>query len=557
MEMVTNTEGIEVERPRYGGSFIGGWPNDVNRCCDEALTSWSGLYAVEHTNEELLSGNWAKGSQGTKEAAFLIRGTLFIELSTGELATDWEFVDDSTANFTIREGVKFHNKAPVNGRELTAEDIAFNISRTFSEEILNPNPARQFSSFKDLYDSVEVIDDNMVQIRSTPGKIGALFQSVSQKLRHYPKDGIEHFGDMTDWENLIGTGPFMLDSYVEASVFEYVKNPDYWGTNPLLPDDELPYIDTLRWLIIPDRSTMIASMRTGKIDWLEAVGWEERISLNSDRPDLEENEFFRGGRPDSMIFLRSDKPPFDDVRVRQAMALAVDQPAIKDDFFGGNAVMFSSPVAPYAEFLPWFMELDEYPQVVQELYQHHPEKAEKLLDDAGLPRGSDGVRFSTSILTFDANVDLISILQAWWANIGVNVELDVKEYGVYRSLRGAREYDAMVDYGFSTVAPYLIPQFRPGRAIAHVDDPKVVEAYETCAQNMVRNDPACQDALNNVYPHMLEQSFYIETPSPKVWAMWQPWIKGYGGETTVGTDETYNFPKYLWNDTGVKDSMGY
>ena len=113
--MVTNTAGKDVEAPQYGGSFIGGWPTDVARCCDEAHTSWSGLYAVENTNEELLSGNWAKGSQGTGDAAFLIRGTLFLELSAGELAESWEFVDENTATFTIRQGVKFHDKAPTNG----------------------------------------------------------------------------------------------------------------------------------------------------------------------------------------------------------------------------------------------------------------------------------------------------------------------------------------------------------------------------------------------------------------------------------------------------------
>ena len=526
--MVTNTAGKDVEAPQYGGSFIGGWTTDVVRCCDEAHTSWSGLYAVEHTNEELLSGNWAKGSQGTGEAAFLIRGTLFLELSTGELAESWEFVDDSTANFTIRQGVKFHNKAPTNGRDITAEDIAYNIRRTFSTDILDPNPSRTYSSFNELYDSVEVIDDNVVQLRSTPGNIGSLFQGASQKLRHYAQDAIEHYGDMRDWRNLVGTGPFTLDEYVEGASFTYGRNLDYWGMDPLMPENQLPYIDTLQWLIIPDRSTMIASMRTGKIDWLEAVGWEERDSLNSDRIDLMENEYFQGGRPNGMVFMRSDGPPFDDVRVRQAMALAIDQPAIKDDFYGGNAVLFSSPAAPYAEFLPWFMHLDEYPQVVQDLYQHHPDKAEALLDEAGLNKGSDGMRFTTELLTYEANVDLMSILQAMWMEIGVNVELDVREYGVWRSLRGARDYTGMIDHNFSTVAPYLIPAVpAPSSPVSHAGRPeRSTEAYDTCAANLITNDPACQAALNELYPYLLEQSWYIETPSPKLWAMWQPWIKG-------------------------------
>jgi peptide/nickel transport system substrate-binding protein len=551
-EMVTNAAGMQVEKPQYGGSFVGAWTTDVNRCCDEAFPSWSGMYAIENTNEELLSGDWTKGSQGSGEAQFLIRGTLFLELSTGELATDWTFVDDSTATFTLRKGVRFHNKAPTFGRELTAEDVAYNITRMFSDEILNPNPSRTYSSFNDLYDSVAILDDEVIQIKSTPGNIGSLFQSVSQKLRHYPQDAVEANGDMRDWQDSIGTGPFLLDNYVAASVFSYSRNPDYWGTDPLNPENQLPYVDTLKWLIIPDRSTMVAALRTGKIDWIENIGWEERDSLKKTSLDMQEGEYFQGGRPIGMYVMNASVPPFDDIRVRQAMALAVDQVAIKDDFYGGNAVLFSSPAAPYSEFLPWFIPLDEYPQVVRELYEYHPDKAEALLDEAGLPRGSGGTRFKASILTHSLGVEILSIAISYWDAIGVEVELDVRERGVWSSMRGDRSWTSMLDSNFSTVAPYLIPQFRPGRSYSQIEDQRVNDTYATCAANLVTNDSVCQQALRDLYPYMLEQSWYVETPAAKLWVTWQPWIKGYGGETTIGTDETYNFPKYIWNDQALR-----
>ena len=129
--MVMNEAGKDVEAPQYGGSFIGGWPTDVARCCDEAHTSWSGLYAVENTNEELLSGNWAKGSQGTGDAAFLIRGTLFLELSAGELAESWEFVDETRPPSRFARASSSITRRPQNGREMTTEDIVYNIRRMF------------------------------------------------------------------------------------------------------------------------------------------------------------------------------------------------------------------------------------------------------------------------------------------------------------------------------------------------------------------------------------------------------------------------------------------
>jgi peptide/nickel transport system substrate-binding protein len=356
---------------------------------------------------------------------------------------------------------------------------------------------------------------------------------------------------MKDWKNSIGTGPFMLDEYVEASAFTYSKNPDYAGMDPLIPGNKLPYIDTLQWLIIPDRSTMIASLRTGKLDWVENIGWEERDSLKGSNPELQEGEYFQGGRPIGMYMMNASEPPFDDIRVRQAMALAIDQVAIKDDFYGGNAVLFSSPAAPYAEFLPWFLPLDEYPQVVQELYEYHPDKAEALFDEAGVTRGSDGVRIRAEIVTHTLGVEILSIAVAMWAKVGVEVELDVREKGVWSAMRGDRSWTSMLDSNFSTVAPYLIPQFRPGRAYNKIDDERINATYATCAANLVTNDPACQQALRDLYPYMMEQSYYVETPAAKLWVTWQPWIKGYGGETTVGTDETFNFPKYIWNDQSI------
>ena len=121
--MVKNAAGKMVEKPQYGGVFVGGLHVPILGF-DDVHTHWGGCYATRHTNEELITGDWAKGSQGTGEAGFLIRGTLFIELSVGELAESWEILDDSTAVFNIRQGVSWHNKPPTNGRELSADDVA-------------------------------------------------------------------------------------------------------------------------------------------------------------------------------------------------------------------------------------------------------------------------------------------------------------------------------------------------------------------------------------------------------------------------------------------------
>ena len=81
----------------------------------------------------------------------------------------------------------------------------------------------------------------------------------------YPPEVIEEHGDAQDWRNLVGTGPYMLTDWVKDSSVTYTKNPNYWGYDEKFPENRLPYLDEVKSLIIPDSSTLLAALRTGKI----------------------------------------------------------------------------------------------------------------------------------------------------------------------------------------------------------------------------------------------------------------------------------------------------
>jgi peptide/nickel transport system substrate-binding protein len=104
---------------------------------------------------------------------------------------------------------------------------------------------------------------------------------------HYPPETVAKYGDMKDWQNAVGTGPFMLTDYVSGSSITFARNPDYWMKDPLHPQNQLPYVDGVKLLIIPDTSTALSALRTGKLDVMEAVVWDDTVSLKKTSPDLQ------------------------------------------------------------------------------------------------------------------------------------------------------------------------------------------------------------------------------------------------------------------------------
>ena len=544
--LVKNSLGKMVEKPKYGGVFVGAWDRPISGW-DDAFSYSPYAWATHSVNENLFVGNWAKGPTGSGETGFLMQGTLLMPHRAPALYESWEAPDSQTIIFHIRKGVHWHDKPPVNGRQMDANDVYFSFDR-----ILNTPTARTGVAIKPHIRGVEATDKWTVVVKTVEGQLGYVFNQLTGGVFIVAPEAIKKYGGQKEWQNVIGTGPFMVAGHVPGSSVTLKRHPNYWGTDPLHPDNKLPYVDGVEWVIIQDASTRLAALRTHKIDWLQRVGWEDAQNFMKTNPELKWKKFLQAAHL-GIIWMRLDKPelPFKDIRVRRALMMAINSKAIKDEYFGGNAEIMSCPVAPYPALMPSYTPLEEQSPVVQEMYGYNPEKAKKLLAEAGYPKG-----FKTEVIAQQGHVPLLSIIKAYWADIGVDVDLKVKEYGIWLSYRRKRNNPEMIMQVLSSVAPlYPLPQFRPSLSPGYVDDPKINEARAKMSANLVINEPKALEVLKEISPYILEQAYFIEPPSPYLWTMWTPWIKGYNGEWTVGMAAAHNFINWIWADQDLKKEM--
>jgi len=567
-EEVLPEEGEEVveeevapgpEVPQYGGTGTIPLSLDI-LAFDETFKAHYECITIHYTNDELLQGDWTKGPAGTGETDWIQADINRMDLKTGALAESWEIPEQGKMIFTIRKGVHWHDKPPVNGRELTPDDVVFSLNRVITSSRCYVKQAYPGLAAATV---ITAPGDGTVVIECPPEEFINAVSIFPDFVSIVPPEVIEQYGDQNDWRNSLGTGEFMLTDFVSNSSATLVRNPNYYMTDPIGPGkgNQLPYLDGIKFLIIPDASTKLAALRTGRVDVLGFARHVDAVDLIEDpKIDIKWRKYQFGGC--YAMFMRTDLPesPFSDVRVRQAMMLAIEQAKVKDDYYLGEAVMQCWPIAPTMEYADAYVPLEELPQNVQELYGYDPDKAKELLADAGYPDG-----FEVSIICYDDPVmmDILSMYQAMLAKVGIEMALDVKDYAVYRGKAYTRNYDPyelMYTTNAGTGTYNKMINFRGTSMfnVSHVDDPVVEEAYQEMQQYVGIDEQKMMEVNANLMPYLLEQAYVIPTPASCLYTVWNPWIKNYHGEGNVGY---YNGNlvcgafKYVWMDQALKKEM--
>ncbi len=561
-EVVTEEEEEEPtdEEPRYGGVLAIALSAEI-RGFDEGVGIHHYMaHSQKLTNETLLEGDWARGPAGTGESEWTVGGNVRMTLKTGVLAESWEMTGLGEIVFHIRKGIRFalnpdsEASRLVNGRELTADDVVFNLKRSITEPRYYTRLA-----YPQLAATAEITapDKWTVVVKTDPAQHSGMLAMFPDFTLHVPPEVVNEFGSLSDWRNSVGTGPFMLIDAVTASSYTYQRNPSYWGKDPVGPGkgNQLPYIDGLKYLVIPDASTRMAAMRTGKLDQVGA-DWEDTESLMTTNPELKFNKYISDSALN--LYMRSDKPelPFQDKRVRQALSMAIDRETIVRDLYGGAAEILVWPIVYVKDYKDAYVPLGELPPQVQELYTYNPKKAKQLLAEAGYPDG-----FTTKIIVYNtpSYVDFISVVKDMWAGIGIDLVIEPKEYSAYASIRTGRRHEEMLLAGNSGIGTYdrMINYEGPAEWNAsYVNDPVVKNTLAEIKKLMIGVEDAEVDKLHaELMPYLLEQAYVITRPQPYGYIFWQPWVKNYHGEITVGYYNFYHWAKWIWIDQDLKEEM--
>jgi peptide/nickel transport system substrate-binding protein len=337
------------------------------------------------------------------------------------LAASWEASDDLlTWTFHLREA-SWHDGTPV-----TASDVAFSIGR-----IKDPETASPRSGDFAVVERIGVPDERTAVFHlSEPFTPLLSFLAMSMNVI-VPQHVVAEHGNLQNV--VVGSGPFRFVEYLPQTRLVLERFDDYWGTDA--DGNELPYLDGITFTFYPDPTARTTAILTGDVDWIEYVPAVDVPTVQAD-PDVE----VVGGLAANYrsLMFNVAREPFDDHRVRQALAHAIDKQAVVDlALFGTGGVVATGTTIPGGNYYA----VDSTPYDTPDL-----ERARALLTEAGHPDGFAFDLYVTS--TYDFLRDPAEIIQANLAEIGVRANIVLEDWSIYLPTFYARDYAATI-LGFS------------------------------------------------------------------------------------------------------------
>jgi peptide/nickel transport system substrate-binding protein len=560
----TKTSTPASDKPKYGGTLNLFQAGDVLGF-DEGFQAAFFVTTNHLTHDEPLTGDWSKGPAGTNEYSWFSNANYSWASKAGSVAESYELPSVGRIVLHIRHGIHFGLNPDsaasklVNGRELTGDDVAYTINRMLTlQGSYWKTAAPTFSASA----KVSQPDKWTVEVNCDPADAYNYAAYLVDWCSIQAKEVVDKYGDLRDWRNSVGSGPFFLTDFVSNSSISYVKNPNYWRQDPVGPGkgNQLPYVDKIKVLIIPDASTRESAMRTGKLDIYGGNTWDDANNIRKTVKNLNEVSYVI--QNPSQLFMRTDKQdlPYKDIRVRQALMYATDYDSIIKDFMAGHAYAQSFPITPMPDFKSVYVPLDQCSPAVQDLYKYNPDKAKKSLSDAGYPNG-----FKCSVMynnTGTAAVDYLSIVKGMWAKVGVDLTLVPVENAAFNTRWNARNYDDMLFGLMASAGTYRRGTNFAGAGggwnLSYITDPKAAEARDKMLTLFNSGDDAgCDAVMREFTKYLLEQAWVIPNPVQEYVTFWQPWVKNYHGESSPGIINEGQQNMYIWVDQDLKTQLGY
>jgi peptide/nickel transport system substrate-binding protein len=537
------------EAPTPGGTYIGTMADLYNRDPHKAtaflthvFASWiySRLMRYDSARGELPGERWFK--------------------AVPELGERVENPDPETYTFTLNQAAKWQNIDPTFGRQVTAEDVVFSYNRY-------RDLSKGQASLPLVVDSVTAPDSRTVTFKlKHPFALFLTRVASFQDLWILPPELIEADGDAE--KRSVGSGPFMLDHYRSSVDFEFVKNPDYFEKDPEF-GLQMPYIDRLRLLVIPDPNAVLSQFIAGK---LFGIGVQPKLlpEALSAVPDLRINRQLRNLT--SFFYFEpasytSDKGPFNDVRVRRAVSMATDR--------DGLLALVRAPIdqegGEWCNMIPaglgeeWWVnpKSDEMGDAAK-WYKHDIAEAKSLLSAAGYPDGFDTkLHFSSTIYTniIPYYPVIAEAFPTLMRDVGINITAVPEDYiGQYFPQTYSQgNFDGMawgLQSVFTDVVAYLSVSFLPFgeggyRNMSRVNDPELIAKIEDMARQ--EDVEAVRERSADLQRYISDQMYYIPGINGIDYAVGHPWgstalnATGPSGGYGLGTETSmwgWIYPEY-------------
>lgn len=462
------------------------------------------------------------------------------------LAESWDISEDGTVyTFHIREGVKWENRPPLNGREVTAYDVEFSYNRILESSLIKGSLGPLLS--------VEAIDENTVVFTLEVAFPGFLPHTANSYFPIYAPEVLEEFGGFDSPESNIGAGPWMLLEHEPGVKQVFVRNPDYFRGANGITGEELPYIDRIEALFIYDDATKLGMYRGHDIDVGPAFyywGWwsgdnDVYEALKDTDPELvlDFRSFSDSSFPLWRLQAKVDRPPFNNEKVRQAVSRVIDRTflpwAASWGVVEAREMNFDSPW-----FLPWEDLSDlgraNYPRDAEGNPIRDIDSARALIAEAKAEMGLDpdekidgGILYTNNGASYFAG--LTELIKAWLADIDIETEIVVLDYAEWAARIPVPPYEwccIQWSYGHAELDPdgYFYRNFHPNgdNNRGGVDDPELTAMIE--AQRVEQDPEARLQIVYDLQEYLAEKQYEWRVPNFLAQNIYPPWLKNVGAQ---------------------------
>ncbi len=411
------------------------------------------------------------------------------------LAESWQVSEDGlTYTFHLRQGVLWQDIAPVSGRAFTSADVV----ATYKAILDSGVQKGLLSAVSD----IAAPDDHTVVMTLKSPNVVLLQNLAHQNMWILPTEAFDGGYDRN--AKVIGTGPWIMTGDEPGVATRYARNPTYFGTDDA--GNKLPYLDAVEILPMKDLNARIMAFRSGQIDiWFGPLNLTQMNAIQQQVPDLQDIQTISNTQ--SEMFLNPSFEPFADLRVRQAVNLAIDRLALGEVVRGGGAIggvvgpALSTQTLPEEERIALYGSPD-------------PERARTLLAEAGY---ADGFTFEFTVLNYGEEF----VREAEWiqqdlAEIGITAELKMVDQVAGQALAREGSYQALylIMSPFAEADEYLSTHYMPSgnRNYTGSNDPALVAMIEE--QRTIADPAARQQKLWEIQRYIAEN---VQTTLP-VWA---------------------------------------